>query len=87
MFFLVYFCAIMYVREHSKYIIVNYNVVEDSKPASFGVRIYLIYSHDKGKQKTKAERVTISRAARRCGWPATTPPAAWAPPQCRRGAW
>jgi hypothetical protein len=24
--------------------------VEDSKPASFGVRIYYIYSHDKGKQ-------------------------------------
>ncbi len=28
----------------------NYNNVEDGKPARYGVRIYWISSHDKGKQ-------------------------------------
>ncbi len=28
----------------------KYNIVEDSKPASYGVRIYCISSHVKGKQ-------------------------------------
>ncbi len=34
--------------------------MEDSKPASYSVRIYYIYSHVKGKQLTKVKRVTIS---------------------------